>query len=360
MKKIIKDAVFPEGNGATWFPSCFTSVWMRMEGVTTERQAGSAKPPYGECCGRCGWKKHLGLYHHGVQNFYSVVSGLPFMQLDLSNDEHFTNWYINRVLEEYDDYIKFTMGFAGFTYEYFDKQSEKSAVWEAVRKSIDADRPALMRFGPGYEWYVITGYDEKNGALYGLGSKEYWKDKPGAYKGDMFVSEHWYEHMAEAVIVTGKSTPTVTLDDVFRRTIGILEAMEKMGYFQRSADYLNDNANFEGYDHAQYLALAERICSFFGLPVDSRDAGCPFKNLANVEIFQDRAQYFKRIAALYDSNCEVSCVAWDMVGSYKREIEEPAKMLPSPLYRHAIARVIEVVINNNRRVAECMKEMMGE
>jgi hypothetical protein len=35
-------------------------------------------------------------------------------------------------------------------------------------------------------------------------------------------------------------------------------------------------------------------------------------------------------------------------------------MLPSPLYRRAIANVIEVVIKNNRRVAECLKEMMGE
>jgi len=91
MKKIIKDAVFPEGNGATWFPSCFATVWMRMECVTTEKQAGSAKPPYGECCGRCGWKKHLGLYHHGVQNFFSVVSGLPFMQLDLSKPQKYYN-----------------------------------------------------------------------------------------------------------------------------------------------------------------------------------------------------------------------------------------------------------------------------
>jgi len=36
-RKIIKKAVFPEGNGATWFPSCFASVWMRMEGMTSRQ-----------------------------------------------------------------------------------------------------------------------------------------------------------------------------------------------------------------------------------------------------------------------------------------------------------------------------------
>ena len=175
----------------------------------------------------------------------------------------------------------------------------------------------------------------------------------------MFAIERWYEHMAEAVVVTGRAAPTVTWDDVFRRAISILEAMEKTGYFQRSADYLKDDAHFEGFDHEQYLALAERICSFFGLPVDSRDAGCPLKNMAKMETLQDRAQHLKRIAALYDSNCDVSWVAWDMVGSYKREIEEPAKMLPLPLYRRAIANCIEVVIKNNRRVIDCLKEMMA-
>jgi len=123
--------------------------------------------------------------------------------------------------------------------------------------------------------------------------------------------------------------------------------------------YLKDDTKFERYNNEKYLELAKRIGHFLGLPVDSRDIGCPIKTLAQVETFKDRTQYFKRIAALYDNNCDVSWVAWDMVGNYKGEVEEPAKMLPHPLYRRAIANCIEVVIKNNRRVVDCLKEMIN-
>jgi len=358
MKKIIENVKFPGGNGATTFPSCFASVWMRSEGVNTEEQAKSAQLPGGKCCGRCGGNK-LEVYHHSVQNWYTIVSGLTLVQLDIANEEHFNGWGINRVLAEYDDYIKFTMGFAGFLYERFDKSADKVAVFDSVKKSIDADRPALINLGTGYYWYVVIGYDDKDGTIYGLGDNSYWKDNCGVQKDGVLVSDQWYEHMAETVIVTGKTASTVTYDDVFRRMISILDTMDKTGYFQRSADYLKDDAKFEGYDNEKYLGLAKRIGHFLGLPVDSRDIGCPIKMLAQVEAFKDRAQYLKRIAAEYDHNCDVSWVAWDMVGSYKGEIEEPAKMLPYPLYRRAIANVIEVVIKNNRRVLDCLREMMG-
>jgi hypothetical protein len=281
------------------------------------------------------------------------------MQLDISNDEHFSGWGINRLLDQYDDYIQFCMGFAGYSYERFDKNAGKAAVFDGVKKSINADRPVLMRFGPHYAWYVIIGYDDANGTLCGLGDNPYWKENLGAQEDGMLVSDRWHEHMAEAVVVTGKTAPSVTYDDVFRRAASILEAAEKTGHFKRSADWLKDNANFEGYDNAQYLALAKRLGLFFALPVDPRDVGCPLKNLAKVEAFKDKAQHLKRIAALHDANCDVCWIGWDMVGSYKMEIEEPAKLLPSPLYRRAIANVIGVVVKNNRRALDCLKEMTG-
>jgi len=358
MKKIIDGVQFPEGNGATTFPSCFASAWMRVMGVTSEERAGVAKPPYGVCCGSCV-KTNLSLYHKSVQNFYTVVSGLTFMQLDLSNEEHFSPWHINRQLAEYDDYIKFTMGFAGFTYERCDKSAGKEAVFEKIKESVDAGRPALANFGTGYAWYVITGYDDQTGTIYGMGDNPYWTDHFGDKEECVLASNRWHGHLAEAVVITGRAAPSVKYDDVFIRMTAILEAADETGYFKRSADFLADEINFEGYGGDEYLELAKRICLFIGLPVDSRDVGCSMKNLAKTEPFENKARYLMRIADLYNQNCEICQIAWDMAGSYKMEIEEPAKMLPSPLYRNAIANVIKAVVKNNRRVINCLKEMTG-
>ena len=347
MKKIIDNARFPGGWEYWFFPSCFASVWMRIENVTTDRQ--------------------------NVITLYSVVSGVSHVQLDLTNEEHIVpgrGYNETKAIDEYDDYIKFTMGFAGYSYERHNKSAGKTMVFAGIKKSIDADRPVLMSFGQHYDWCVIVGYDDQNGTLYGLdnaGAGEYyWKDKPGAYEGGLFVTNHWYETMAEAVIVTGKTTPTVTYDDVFRRMINILETMEKTGYVQHSVDYLRNNANFEGYDDRKYLELAGRVHALLALLIDQRAwVSTFFTNLAKAEVFKDKAQYFRHIAALYGCNKDFCWIAWNMVGAegfFKKtpgmKQEDCAKLLPSPIYRRAIADVIRVVIGNDRYVLDCLREMM--
>lgn len=370
MKKIIENARFPRGFESAEFPSCFASVLMLIEGVTTEEQASSLKPPNGECCGSCvKGNGKLGLYRQSVHNLYAVVSGISLIQLDLRSEEHIIpgwGWNANKVLDEYDDYIKFTMGFAGYSYERYNKSADRAAVFAGIKKSIDSDRPVLMNFGPHYDWCVIIGYNDQNWTLYGSDNtgagENYWRDKPGSYEDGMFMTEHWYEYMTEAVIVTGKTAPTVTYDDVFRRAINILETMKKTGYFKRSADYLRDNTNFEGYDDCKYLELANRINTLIGLPIDQRNiVSCFFKNMAKVEAFKDKAQYFKRIAGI--NTCQVCWIAWHMVGAFANmpelKTENCAKLLPSPIYRRAIADVIDIVIENDQYVSDCLREMMG-
>ena len=139
------------------------------------------------------------------------------MQLDLTNKEHIISgrgYNETKPLDEYDDYIKFTMGFAGYLYERYRKNEDKSAVFNEMKKSIDADRPVLMNFGQHYDWCVIVGYDDKTETLYELDNVgaggEYWKGKPDLYEDGMFKTSQWYEYMTEAVIVTGKTTPTFT------------------------------------------------------------------------------------------------------------------------------------------------------
>jgi len=331
MKKILEITTNPNGWEYWEFPSCFTSVYMRIEGVTADRQ--------------------------NIITQYAVVSGISHAQLDMTNEEHFVPGFRfseNKVIDEYDDYIKFTMGFAGYTYERYGKGADKAAVFAGIKKSIDADRPVLMNFGTYYSWCVIVGYDEKDGVLYGLDNAwSYWEDKPGTYEDGLFVTGHWYEHMTEAVIVTGKTEPAVTYEDVFRRTINIMEAMEKKGYVRHSIDYLSGDANFEGYEEEKYLRLAGRIESLVALLIDQRSwAKNFFNHMAKAESDKDKAQYFRRIAAFYSSSADVCWLAWHMVGAFAKTPETNkkscAKLLASPIYRRAIAEAIEVIIGNDR------------
>jgi len=376
MKKIIDHVVnYPNGGETSRFPASFASAWMRIEGITSSVQVERWRfcermTSADECCGRCGGAKEvnwLSKYHERVHNLYAVVSGISLMQLDLSNEEHLTPWWgpnTNRLLDEYDDYIAFTMGFAGYAYERFDKQADKAKVFDAVKRSIDTDRPVMMNFGPYYDWFAVTGYDDEAGRLYGCdGSQGYWGPFPAAegYENELFYMSRWYEEMTEAVVITGKTTPSVTYDDVFQRMIRILETMLEKGDFKRSASYLRENANFENYDEEKCRQLAQRIDMFIGLPIDQRPvASWCFYRLTQVDALEDKWQFFKRIIELYDNTHDICFLAWRMVGaSGTAPKEEVVKALASPIVRRAIADVIDIVRNNDELVLRCLREMMG-
>ena len=366
MKNILENARFVDVDESSEFPSCFASMSMYIEGVTSEEQASRVRMPNGYICDSSIENK-LGKYHQSAYNMYAFVSGIALIQLDLSNKDHISlewGWKSNKVLDEYDDYIKFTMGFAGYSYERYDRNTTKATVFAAIKKSIDADTPVMMNFGTDYGWCVITGYDDQNETLYGLDNigvgDRYWRDKSGVYENGMFLTDHWYEYMAEAVIVTGKTAPTVTHDDVCIRAINILEAMDKTNYFKHSIDYLCDDANFEKYDDSKYLELANRIYVLIGLPMDQRNVVSKyFEDIMKLEAFKDKVQYFKRIAGI--NTCSVCWIAWRMVGAFASnpevKIENCAKLLPSPIYRRAIADVIGIVIDNDHYLLDCLKEM---
>lgn len=376
MKKIIDHVVnLPDGCETSKFPASFASVLMRIDGITSPEQV---KRLYfcdkitstEECCERHGGAKEvnwLNKYHEKVHNLYAVVSGISLMQLDLSDAGHFEPWWgpnTNKLLDEYDDYVKFTMGFAGYTYERFDKKADKAAIFDAIKQSIDADRPVLLNFGLYYDWFPVTCYDDETDRLYGYDCLQDSWDKYTAaegYEDGMFYLTRWYEEMTEAVVITGRTEQSITYDDMFQRMIRILETMLENGYFKRSADFLLDNANFENYDDEQYRQLAHRIEMFIGLPMDQRNVTllC-FNNLAQDKTQKDKWQYFKRISSLYDNTLNICWIAWRMVGAFgTAPADECAKALVSPIVRRAISDIINIVRNNDELVLSCLREMMG-
>lgn len=350
MKKIIDNVVhLPDGCETSKFPASFASILMRIEGVTSPKEVN--------------W---LNKYHEKIHNLYAVVSGISLMQLDLSEANHFEPWWgtnTNKLLDEYDDYVKFTMDFAGFTYERFDKKTDKATIFDAIKDSINADHPVLMNFGLYYDWFPITGYDNETDRLYGYDClQDSWDKYPAAegYEDDMFYLNRWYEEMTEAVVITSRKEQNVTYEDVFRRMIRILETMQENGYFKRSVDYLRCNANFENYEDKQYRQLTQRIEMFIGLPMDQRKVtSLCFKDLALDEILNDKWQYFKHISSLYDNTLDICWIAWRMVGAFgTAPADECAKALVSPIVRRAIADIIDLVRKNDELVLNCLRDMM--
>jgi len=379
MKKIIDDMmVQPGGCETSKFPASFASIWMRIEGITSADQVGRWRfCPYMTddfmCCGKChgdGVKREVDWWskcQERAHNLFAVVSGISLMQLDLSDPSQMEPWWgpnTNRLLDEYDDYVKFTMDFAGYAVKRYTKEADKTAVFDAIKRSIDADRPVLVNFAPYYDWYAVVGYDDETGRIYGYDRLQgQWAPFVASegYEDGMFYLSDWYEHMAEAVVITGKTVPTVTYDDVFWRMIAILETMDKKELFKRSADYMRDDANFAGYSDDQYKALMERLVMYIGMPIDQRPvtSWC-FGALAEDGALADRRQFFKRISALYDNTHDICWIAWRMVGAFgTAPADECISGLKLPVVRRAIAEIIDVVRSNDELAVRCLKEMMG-
>lgn len=351
MKKIIDIITkLPSSCETSKFPANFASVWMSIEGLTNVNMT----------------KEELGEIQVKAHNLYAVVSGISLIQLDLSNEGHLMPWWgpnATKLLDEYDDYVKFTMDFAGYSYERFNKETDKTIVFNSIKHSIDTGHPVLMNFGAFYDWFTITGYDDESGRLYGYDvSQDNQDDFPAAegYEDGMFYLSGWYEEMTDAVVVTKKSAPVITYDDVFRRMIHILENMLEIGYFKRSANFLRDNTNFENYDNEQYLHLAQRIEMFIGLPIDQRNVvSLCFEELAQMEVLKDKHQYFKRISALYDNTLDTCWIAWRMVGAFGlAPVDECVKALKNPIVRCVIGDIIGIITKNDRIVLEVLKEMV--
>ena len=238
MKKVISDVVnFPNGCETVRFTACLVSMLMRADGITDENCDFFCNEQKGNCirCGKCKDLVPLNRKHEELYNLYNAVTGFGFLQLDLSRDNHMKddwNQTCNIMLREFDWYIGFAFDYAGYDYkEYIFPDNNKELVFNEIKASIDRDMPVLALFGRLYQWVLITGYDG-SGALNGYdGSQGYWGEpaaKPSGYdENGLFIMEDWYEKGGHAFTLGAKKEPSVTLRDVFRRGIKIMERDRK-------------------------------------------------------------------------------------------------------------------------------------
>lgn len=382
MRKILDNVVaMPSGCETSRFVACFTSMFMRAEGMTEENIEVYCPKQIGNCieCGDCPGLNRLRKKHEQVYNLFSVVSGYGFMQIDLSNDIHMSrDWDVtcDIMLREFDDYVKFTMDFAGYRYEVFTSSDDRDTLSDRIRNSIDYDKPVLMQFEQGLSWVVVTGYDD-DGCIYGYdGSYEYWGRnlaEPDSYGGKLFRMADWHAKMTQMIILSEPFEPTMTMTDVYCRAAKIME--HTCGLFTRSEQYMLDDANFVDLDADSLVKMRDRISQFIGLPIDMRSVVS-----WHIPVPSDKVliRHSKQLSESDIDPCErehlftmmnwACCyihdtlwIAWRAVGEFMGGTkEEWGQRLSDPAIRRVVADVIGIVAHYDRDIYDVLKRLAGE
>ncbi|MDR1690123.1 MAG: hypothetical protein LBS21_16195 [Clostridiales bacterium] len=369
MKKIITDVVnFPNVCETVRFTACFVSMLMRAEGITDKNCEFFCDSQKGSCvrCGKCADLVPLNKKHCELYNLYTAVTGFGFLQIDLSNDTHMRadwNQTCNVLLREFDWYIGFTMDYAGYDYEeLIFALDEKEQVFAKIKTSVDNDIPVLALFGEIYQWVLITGYDD-TGALYGFdGSQGYWGkpfSQPEGYdENGVFYMPDWYEKKGHAFILGEKKKPTVTLKDVFRRGIKIMESMKEKNFYGKSAEFMLNDANFDSLNDEELLQMRNRLSAWIGQPIDQRAVlGWAVNPLRLGKEPSREIIAFNEINRLCWTMHDVLWIAWRGIGEYMGgDMLTWAKGLKNKTIRRMIADCFAFVRDNDEYMLEELKK----
>jgi hypothetical protein len=375
MKKIISDVVnFPNGCETVRYTACFVSMLMRAEGITDKDCDFFCEKQNGNCirCGQCKDLIPINKKHEELYNLYTAVTGFGFLQIDLSNDSHMKNdWNqtCNVMLRAFDWYIGFSMDYAGYDFDEYmfpDDNDEnsfpKDMVFNKIKSSIDNDIPVLALFGKIYQWVLITGYDD-NCALYGLdGSQGYWGNpfsEPAGYDEDgVFFMPDWYQKGGHAFVLGAKKKPTITIQDVFKRAIKIMESMKEKQYYKNSVDFMLNDANFENLSDEELLKMRDRISAWIGQPIDQRAMlGSAMNPLRMGKEPNKEIIAFNEVNRLCWTMHDVLWIAWRGIGEYMGGDKlDWAKGLVNKTIRRMIADCFAFVRNHDEYMLNELKK----
>lgn len=373
MKKIISDVVnFPNGCETVRFTACLVSMLMRAESLTDPNIDFFCGDQKGNCirCEQCKDLSPLGRKHEELYNLYTVVTGFGFLQIDLSSDAHMKsdwNQTCNVMLREFDWYIGFAMDFAGYDYEELIFQADdKKRVFEKIKASIDKEIPVLALFGEIYQWVLITGYDD-DGALYGYdGAQGYWGkpvNEPAGYdENGLFVMPDWYEKKGHAFILGDKKEPTVSMQDVFKRGIKIMESMKEKGYYKNTVDFMLNDANFDSLTDDELIKMRDRISAWIGQPIDQRAMLGSAMNPLRANRPPDKETIaLNEVNRLCWTMHDVLWIAWRAVGEYMGGDKlDWAKGLKNKTIRRAIADCFAFIRDHDDYMLDELKKGFAE
>lgn len=220
-------------------------------------------------CNDCGDKTVIKRHHNQMYHRFITLSGVGLMWEDkLINDNYTAEYIFGKYQCDLPDRLDFILKSMGYSYNVYNKEYDKDAIFNEIKLSIDNDIPVIMKLGKGDDWNLVSGYDD-NETLYGMDCNDHFNVsvtiKPDGYtENGLFYTPHWYDNLTTVIVITDKSLPKFTIDKYFQRMYDVLSDdvndLIKIEVFDKIAKIKVDNA----------YEIAIRLNNLAGYSVESR------------------------------------------------------------------------------------------
>jgi MoaA/NifB/PqqE/SkfB family radical SAM enzyme len=172
----------------------------------------------------------------------------------------------------------------------------------------------------------------------------------------------WYEKGGHAFILRAKKEPAVSIQDVFKRAVKIMEKMKEKKYYSNSVDFMLDDANFENLDDDGMLKIRDRISGWIGQPIDQRAMlGSAMNPLRIGKEPSKEIIVFNEANRLCWTMHDVLWIAWRGIGEYMGGDKlDWARGLKNKTIRRMIADCFKFVCDHDEYLLDNFKEGFTE
>lgn len=305
MKRILEhQVVFPVDAESDNFTAALASALVMARGYTEETPYWCAAHRR-NCihCSPCGdhlLERHQLSLYHCLLTASTLAFGFDY-PWDDTVDPHSLpgfprGWRWDK------DFVDGLARFAGFSYERFDG-SVPEAVLSAIKRSLDAGFPTLLRLDKELEWVLAVGYDGDR--IYGLDSRPW------------VLPDRWVSTLRDAVVITGSRKPAMSCGELLESMAAALsygehEALE--GVILDALDHVTaENA----------MDTAGMMCGITSVPIEARwHAGEAFLGAGNLlwEVCPDKEIHHRleevfSARYLQDGNGGTHGIGWKIWGA---------------------------------------------
>lgn len=306
MKKILEHQVpFPVDAESDNFTAALASALVISHGYTEETPYWCPQNRrYCIHCRPCGdhpLERHQTSIYHCLLTASTLAFGFDFPWDDTVNPHTLPGFRSGWRWE--DDFVDALARFAGFSWLRFDGASSQEEVLFAIKHSLDAGFPTLLRLENEMAWILAVGYDAD--AVLGLDSQLH------------ALPDNWHSTLRDAIVITGRTAPGMSCKELLER---IAAALSYDGHAAL------ESVIMDALDHVtteNAMDTAGMMCGINGIPIEARwhaaEAFCGADNLlcnicTDKEIHSRLSDIFKA-RYIMDGNEETHGIGWKIWGA---------------------------------------------
>lgn len=154
----------------------------------------------------------------------------------------------------------------------------------------------------------------------------------------------------------------MTIHDVFKRGIRIMERMKEKKYYSNSVDYMLNDANFDNLSDEELLKIRNRISGWIGQPIDQRAMlGYAVNPLRIGKKLNKEIVAFHEVNRLCWTTHDVLWIAWRGIGEYMGGDKlEWAKGLKNKTIRRMIADCFAFLRDHDEYILDEMRKGLNQ